>query len=288
VDKLNRNENPSNESEPELEEEADEYQHVKDAKKTDKTTMDNATEEQSKKIEHKEDVEQEKMETEESQDQLPDENDLELNNDDIEQLESAKIDKKSDRPGKEEKSKDICEVPEEVQVEGETVETFGVARGDETTAHLKLEILNDVTAPDDPTNEEALEMRKLVEAQLMSTNRVNPEISDMEAWQEVSNKMMSNARELCEQLRLILEPTKCTRLKGDYRTGRRINMKKVSFSVLFRNILMNFCYRSFPTSPPNSERIKFGFDAPRLPKGITKFRLRWTIQNQWIIITQRL
>ena len=39
--------------------------------------------------------------------------------------------------------------------------------------------------------------------------------------------MVSNARELCEQLRLILEPTKCTRLKGDYRTGRRINMKKI-------------------------------------------------------------
>lgn len=39
--------------------------------------------------------------------------------------------------------------------------------------------------------------------------------------------MTQNARELCEQLRLILEPTKCTRLKGDYRTGRRINMKKI-------------------------------------------------------------
>lgn len=39
--------------------------------------------------------------------------------------------------------------------------------------------------------------------------------------------MLPNARELCEQLRLILEPTKCTRLKGDYRTGRRINLKKI-------------------------------------------------------------
>lgn len=39
--------------------------------------------------------------------------------------------------------------------------------------------------------------------------------------------MAQNARDLCEQLRLILEPTKCTRLKGDYRTGRRINMKKI-------------------------------------------------------------
>ncbi|EAU86094.2 MDN1 midasin family protein [Coprinopsis cinerea okayama7 len=32
---------------------------------------------------------------------------------------------------------------------------------------------------------------------------------------------------LCEQLRLILEPTLATRLKGDYRTGKRLNMKKV-------------------------------------------------------------
>jgi len=36
-----------------------------------------------------------------------------------------------------------------------------------------------------------------------------------------------SAQELCEQLRLILEPTLTTKLKGDYRTGKRINMKKV-------------------------------------------------------------
>ncbi|KAJ3092441.1 AAA ATPase midasin [Quaeritorhiza haematococci] len=33
--------------------------------------------------------------------------------------------------------------------------------------------------------------------------------------------------ELCEQLRLILEPTLATKLKGDYRTGKRLNMRKV-------------------------------------------------------------
>jgi midasin len=32
---------------------------------------------------------------------------------------------------------------------------------------------------------------------------------------------------LCEQLRLILEPTQATRLKGDYRSGKRLNMKKI-------------------------------------------------------------
>ena len=32
---------------------------------------------------------------------------------------------------------------------------------------------------------------------------------------------------LCEQLRLLLEPTLATKLKGDYRTGKRINMRKI-------------------------------------------------------------
>ncbi|KAG1748578.1 midasin [Suillus lakei] len=32
---------------------------------------------------------------------------------------------------------------------------------------------------------------------------------------------------LCEQLRLVLAPTLATRLKGDYRTGKRLNMKKI-------------------------------------------------------------
>lgn len=35
------------------------------------------------------------------------------------------------------------------------------------------------------------------------------------------------AGELAEQLRLILEPTLASRLAGDYRTGKRISMRKV-------------------------------------------------------------
>ena len=33
--------------------------------------------------------------------------------------------------------------------------------------------------------------------------------------------------ELCEQLRLILEPTLAARMQGDYRTGKRLNMRKI-------------------------------------------------------------
>jgi len=35
------------------------------------------------------------------------------------------------------------------------------------------------------------------------------------------------AQELSEQLRLVLEPSKASRLQGDFRTGRRINMRRV-------------------------------------------------------------
>lgn len=70
-------------------------------------------------------------------------------------------------------------------------------------------------------------MRKMFERERMSQKLVPITHADFETWQTIANKMLPNARELCEQLRLILEPTKCTRLKGDYRTGRRINLKKI-------------------------------------------------------------
>ena len=38
--------------------------------------------------------------------------------------------------------------------------------------------------------------------------------------------------ELAEQLRLVLEPTVANKLQGDYRTGKRINMKRVNADIL--------------------------------------------------------
>lgn len=87
----------------------------------------------------------------------------------------------------------------------------------------------DLNLADELSNAQVFQLRKMVESELMSSKSCQVEKEDFELWQDISNKMLPNARELCEQLRLILEPTKCTRLKGDYRTGRRINMKKVSF-----------------------------------------------------------
>lgn len=144
-------------------------------------------------------------------------------------LKSEKFNEKSgEKPSTKENKMENCEDErEQIEVEGEEVETSNVPRGDETTAHCQMDIAQDTTPCEEESNAEALEIRKLVDSEIATHHVFNAEISDMEKWQEISNRMMSNARELCEQLRLILEPTKCTRLKGDYRTGRRINMKKI-------------------------------------------------------------
>lgn len=67
-----------------------------------------------------------------------------------------------------------------------------------------------------------------VEAQLVSW-QANRERHDGigSLWGLYSSLTHELAWTLCEQLRLILEPTKSTRLRGDYRTGKRLNMKKI-------------------------------------------------------------
>lgn len=230
VDKLNRQEKGDSDQEVDDQQDTEEYQHVKDAKNTDKTTLDNATEEQSKKITHEDKSTNDEDEKMESNEELRDgsEDDPEMLDKKADELESNKMDKKSDKPSKtDDKNQDRLEQREEIEIDGEAVTTFNVPRGDETSAHCQMNIINDASVPEEPSTAEQFKLRKLVEAEVMSQKLVNPDALDMERWQEISNRMTTNARELCEQLRLILEPTKCTRLKGDYRTGRRINMKKI-------------------------------------------------------------
>ena len=47
------------------------------------------------------------------------------------------------------------------------------------------------------------------------------------AWRALEAKTSPLAQELCEQLRLILEATVASKMEGDYRSGKRISMRKV-------------------------------------------------------------
>jgi midasin (ATPase involved in ribosome maturation) len=46
-------------------------------------------------------------------------------------------------------------------------------------------------------------------------------------WLQIQGETFSLSRRLCEKLRLVMEPLVASKLRGDYRTGKRINMKRV-------------------------------------------------------------
>ncbi|XP_065840955.1 midasin-like isoform X3 [Oscarella lobularis] len=68
-----------------------------------------------------------------------------------------------------------------------------------------------------------------LEARLTSRSESSTKVSSdaQLLWRQYEQLTSNHARELCEQLRLVLEPTLSTRLRGDYRSGKRLNMKKI-------------------------------------------------------------
>merc|ERR1719469_1157547 len=46
-------------------------------------------------------------------------------------------------------------------------------------------------------------------------------------WSQLQAETNTVSRRLCEKLRLVMEPLLATKLRGDYRAGKRINMKRV-------------------------------------------------------------
>lgn len=72
------------------------------------------------------------------------------------------------------------------------------------------------------------------ESQTREDTRAKEEVISMDekplerlSWSQYESKTEYLARGLCENLRIVLEPTKANKLGGAYRTGKRLNMKKV-------------------------------------------------------------
>jgi midasin len=96
------------------------------------------------------------------------------------------------------------------------IESKDIADQQETVAHGGIV----------PTEEKSAE--DSVEAELrkwMSSG--HPDYDADYMWHRYESLTHDLSFTLCEQLRLILEPTKATRLKGDYRSGKRLNMKRI-------------------------------------------------------------
>lgn len=65
-----------------------------------------------------------------------------------------------------------------------------------------------------------------------NTEIVSNEMKDnaTAVWRKYELRTTRLSQELAEQLRLVMEPTLASKLQGDYKTGKRINMKKVQCS----------------------------------------------------------
>ena len=84
---------------------------------------------------------------------------------------------------------------------------------------------SDRSIPSDDKEEDSQEVVELALRQWQASGQPEQGAEDM--WRKYESLTHDLSYALCEQLRLILEPTMATRLKGDYRTGKRLNMKKI-------------------------------------------------------------
>ncbi|XP_078617566.1 midasin-like [Branchiostoma floridae x Branchiostoma japonicum] len=219
-------------------ESADLYEHVKDAEASyDTQTLDAATREQTE-------SQQPPMLTDSEGEEEEEEREMEM-----EDLLKDAAEKEEEQKGKALPSAVLHPQPLDQDKQEEGAEGDGEGREDgddkqggevkeeekerrlESSIHTVREM--DVQAGQPPTSTADLEeLRSQLEHQLVDL-RQKPQASAeetrqaVEAWQGYEMLTSGLARELCEQLRLILEPSQATKLKGDYRTGKRLNMRKV-------------------------------------------------------------
>lgn len=208
------------------------YEHIKDATSThDAQVIDVATEiQQVEQAMPDSGADQESGEVEDDSDdvEMKEEEKTEDIVDKLSSMTNSKEKQKKKVEGmKEEETEENLKEAVKYQTEGVAMETLGAARGPESTIHTSLENLHlDVKGSD-------LErLRSELEEHLSSFCNVDnptPEAEALasEAWHQYEALTSALSQELCEQLRLVLEPSQATKLRGDYRTGKRLNMRKV-------------------------------------------------------------
>lgn len=204
-------------------------QHVKDSEKFDDYTLDAATEDQVKQQASNEEKEGQNQEDED------DAMDVEMHQDDedvaddkvteqnLEQVSQSADDKRKKDPDGKGNNVEDGQMEAMVEIEGETVETVTVQRGNESTFHTMITSLEENDLSLGYMERKRFEVEKMLGewTQMPSTNEAAA------AWNCLCSVTDTAARDLSEKLRLVLEPTLASRLKGDYKTGKRINMRKI-------------------------------------------------------------
>ena len=103
------------------------------------------------------------------------------------------------------------------QEEGEFIKT------EETEEEREGKVSMDFKIAEEEANKEA-EKTGTGEIEIYQRN-INEEAR--QRWQDLLNLTHDSAAELCEHLRLVLEATVAAKMRGDFRTGKRLNMRKI-------------------------------------------------------------
>ncbi|XP_070191391.1 midasin-like isoform X1 [Littorina saxatilis] len=215
------------------EDEAEMYEHIADdTSHADAQTLDVATDEQQQ---------QQSVvgKPEEDADEMDEDDDVKMQ-DDKEEEENEAGEKAAKDTGKRQQQQETEAGGEEkdgeprkeigkTEIAGSDVMTLGAERAPESTIHTQLEHLH-LGAIASEVDVEAL--RGQLEDSINNwthadTTDHHAAVAAGEAWQKYEALTSSLSQELCEQLRLVLEPSQATKLRGDYRTGKRLNMRKV-------------------------------------------------------------
>ena len=95
-----------------------------------------------------------------------------------------------------------------------------------TTAFPRTEVQHELT-PEEVESARAAAAASLAEYRERTASGAGHVAKAQELWRRLELLTGSLSGELAEQLRLILEPTLASRLQGDFRTGKRLNMRKI-------------------------------------------------------------
>ncbi|XP_066138163.1 midasin [Euwallacea fornicatus] len=216
---------------------ADMYEHIKEATEEPTTQiLDVATkeqaEEQRKKIAHEENVENDEKtkEDEETSSNIPaeEEEEMDINDLDTQNQKSVKQDGNKDKSkhSNQHSAGEILEEIQDTEIEGDTIKTSTVSRPADSQHYTQFHLLQD-NASTKLNQEQINAVRNQVKHELSSWKSRPTSAEAEQTWQKISSVTSNLAQDLSEQLRLVLEPTQASHLKGDYRTGRRINMRKI-------------------------------------------------------------
>jgi len=149
----------------------------------------------------------------------------------------AQSQKKQSEGEMESKDKNQYDEDEEIDADHDAGDSSDIIDENEPNENLENDV--DLAAKENEvvTDLSQLQVRDKVEENFQSEDMIEEDIyvasthqsieEAREKWSEISAETNSLSRRLCEKLRLVMEPLVASKLRGDYRTGKRINMKRV-------------------------------------------------------------